>query len=320
LHLLAKNHPEKVFDFFGERLASTASREGEEGYEEVPFHFFGLEKAFTGIADYAVDGARTWFASGDPLFRFRGGRLLMSSLPTFPEAFSRKLLCYVQIGNRDDIEFAIGVMASFHGEVFLNSTCKEVVRVLPAGDPLIEVEVILQSTGVVSGEFGFANAYARMKQEMADWLTDAASHVRAFAEGYYAFSTGGSPRSNDAAKRISKCASACMMIPATRRRTVITGVFVTLRACPRPLRTNTQTKHQNLAKRLARERAARVIAGAGQFPVRYQWPSANTNFGRARKVNQTPVNDSSTDSEDRVTVAKRGLYPLDPVGQELERG
>jgi hypothetical protein len=71
----------------------------------------------------------------------------------------------------------------------------------------------------------------------------------------------------------------------------------------------------------SQENAPRELSRAqANFPVRYQWPSANTNFGQARKVNQTPVNDSSTDSEDRVTVAKRGLYPLDPVGQELERG
>jgi hypothetical protein len=57
---------------------------------------------------------------------------------------------------------------------------------------------------------------------------------------------------------------------------------------------NTRIRQQNLAKRLARERAARIIAGASQFPEGYQWPSANTNFGRARKVNQIPVNDFPT--------------------------
>jgi hypothetical protein len=57
---------------------------------------------------------------------------------------------------------------------------------------------------------------------------------------------------------------------------------------------NTRIKHRNLAKRLARERAALIIAGAGQFPVRYQGPSANTNFGRARKVTKTLVNDIPT--------------------------
>jgi hypothetical protein len=53
-------------------------------------------------------------------------------------------------------------------------------------------------------------------------------------------------------------------------------------------------KHQNLAKRLARERPVRIIARAGQFSVRYQWPSANTNFGRARKVTKNLINDLPT--------------------------
>jgi len=119
------------------------------------------------------------------LFQFRGGRLLASSFPNFPEAFSRKLLSCVQTGNRDDIEFVIRVMSSYHGEAFLNETCKAVVRALPAGDPLLKaVEVILQSTGVVSGEFGFVEAYLRKKQEMTDWLIDADAHVQGFAESF----------------------------------------------------------------------------------------------------------------------------------------
>jgi ppGpp synthetase/RelA/SpoT-type nucleotidyltranferase len=185
LAVLAKNYAEKVFDFLGERLTYAASRENKNDYEEVPFRLFGLENAFAEIADHAADRARTWFVGGDPLFQFRGGRLLASSFPNFPEAFSRKLLSCVQTGNRDDIEFVIRVMSSYHGEAFLNETCKAVVRALPAGDPLLKaVEVILQSTGVVSGEFGFVEAYLRKKQEMTDWLIDADAHVQGFAESF----------------------------------------------------------------------------------------------------------------------------------------
>jgi hypothetical protein len=55
-------------------------------------------------------------------------------------------------GNRDDTTFVIRVMSSYHGETFLNETCRAVVRALPGGDPLQgEVEVVLQSTGIVSG-------------------------------------------------------------------------------------------------------------------------------------------------------------------------
>jgi hypothetical protein len=45
-------------------------------------------------------------------------------------------------------------MSSYHGESFLNDTCKAVVRALPAGDPLLaDVEVVLHSTGVLAGAF-----------------------------------------------------------------------------------------------------------------------------------------------------------------------
>ncbi|HEY7301807.1 MAG TPA: RelA/SpoT domain-containing protein [Xanthobacteraceae bacterium] len=185
LGLMAKSQPEKVFNFFGERLAYAALQKDEDSYEAIPFQFHGLEKTFANIANHAAGTVRQWFVSGDAMFQFRGGRFLANSFPNFPEVFSRKLLSYVRNGNRDDIEFVICVMPSYHGEAFLNETCKAVVRALPVGDPLLpNVEIILQSTGVVAGEFGFVEAYTKKKQEMAAWLTDQDAHVRAFAESY----------------------------------------------------------------------------------------------------------------------------------------
>lgn len=126
LALVAKSQPEKVFDFFGERLAYAASREDSDGYEEIPFRFFVLNQSFANIAGYAVAKVRSWFVSGDPMFPFRGGRLLASSFPDFSAMFSQALLAYVQTRNREDVEFVIRVMSSYHGETFLNATCKAV--------------------------------------------------------------------------------------------------------------------------------------------------------------------------------------------------
>ncbi len=59
------------------------------------------------------------------------------------------------------------------------------MRAFPAGDPLLpHVEEILQSTGVLAGEFGFVEAYTKKKGEMAGWLTDPDAHVRAFADSH----------------------------------------------------------------------------------------------------------------------------------------
>jgi ppGpp synthetase/RelA/SpoT-type nucleotidyltranferase len=185
---LAKSQPEKVFDFFGARLEYSASRQDKDNYEEIPFQFYNLQKSFAGVADHAVATVRQWFVPDDLMFQYRGGRLLASSFPGFPEPFASKLQSMVQSGNRGDIEFVIRVMSSYHGEAFLNETCKAVVRALPAGDPLLnEVEAILQSTGIVSGEFGFVEVHIRKKQEMTPWLNDGDAHVKAFAESFMLF-------------------------------------------------------------------------------------------------------------------------------------
>jgi hypothetical protein len=53
---------------------------------------------------------------------------------------------------------------------------------LPADDPLLdEIEVALDSTGLVSGEFGFVEAYRRKKSELALWLSDPRESVQSFA-------------------------------------------------------------------------------------------------------------------------------------------
>jgi hypothetical protein len=67
----------------------------------------------------------------------------------------------------------------------LHEVCKAVVAVLPDDERrLNEVEIILQSTGVVTGEFGMVQVYQARKEEVADWLADARLKVRAFAERY----------------------------------------------------------------------------------------------------------------------------------------
>ena len=67
----------------------------------------------------------------------------------------------------------------------MHGLCTAIVDALPQGDRrLDEVEIILQSTGVVAGQFGFVEAYQRKKEEVSPWLTDERPKVRAVAERY----------------------------------------------------------------------------------------------------------------------------------------
>jgi hypothetical protein len=63
--------------------------------------------------------------------------------------------------------------------------CRELVEALSQGDNrLAEIEVILESTGTVVGEFGLVQAYQAKRGEVQSWFSDLRPKVRAFAERY----------------------------------------------------------------------------------------------------------------------------------------
>jgi hypothetical protein len=62
----------------------------------------------------------------------------------------------------------------------------------------------------------------------------------------------------------------------------LTRVFVTLRACPRALRTLKLGQNTRIWQSASQENARRESRAQANFPCAIKWPSANTNFGRAR--------------------------------------
>jgi hypothetical protein len=95
---------------FGARLDYAASRgevEDEDGYEEIPHQFHGLEKSFAGIVDHAVGTVRLRFVASDPMFQFRGARLLASSFPGLPREY---------LGRLDSgAKFVVGLLSGYSG-------------------------------------------------------------------------------------------------------------------------------------------------------------------------------------------------------------
>ena len=91
----------------------------------------------------------------------------------------------VASGTDDDLNFVLEVLSNYHGEPALHETCKAIIEALPDGDTRLDkLEIILESTGTVSGEFGMVHTYERKKEEVKGWLNDQRSKVRTFAERY----------------------------------------------------------------------------------------------------------------------------------------
>ena len=119
------------------------------------------------------------------LFIYRGARLLKNIFPDLPTEFEHKLIQVVQTKAEDNYLFVMAILRNYDGRPSIHVVCKELVKILPEGDKLLnEVSIILQSTGVVSGEYGFVEAYKNKIDEIAPWLEDRDSKVKHFAEEY----------------------------------------------------------------------------------------------------------------------------------------
>jgi hypothetical protein len=105
--------------------------------------------------------------------------------PAFPENLARELTALAATGTDDDMGFVLQVLQAYQGQQTTHAVVKELVARLSEDDQRLEIaEICLQSTGVISGEFGRVDAYRTRKAQIEIWLTDARPQVRSFAERF----------------------------------------------------------------------------------------------------------------------------------------
>lgn len=181
---IAEFQPEAIWDYFGARLARGSDEEDDERrFEAVPFRFHGLEKVLSKDPDLAIGKGLSWFTADRKLFQYRAGRLLSIAFPKCDPAFAAALAELVKSGGDTEADFAIAILRNYHGESSTHLVLKEIVVRFP-GDArkMSGVRAVIDSTGVVSGELGFAEAWRTRRESLQDWLSDERPAVKAFAE------------------------------------------------------------------------------------------------------------------------------------------
>ncbi len=185
LYLIAQRMPQKVLAFLCQRLAADEFGEKRETYDAIPYRLHKLDKPLAAIPREAVRIVRAQYDGNYGMFVFRGAHLLKTIFPQFSPEFESELLSLVDEGGDENLEFVLAVLRNYEGQLFVHNLCKAIVKRVPADSQYRnEVSVVLQNTGVVSGAYGFAEAYERKKAEMQDCLNDSSDKVKEFAAWY----------------------------------------------------------------------------------------------------------------------------------------
>lgn len=169
------------------RLARKSEDGDEEPFEAVPFEFQELEQALAEDPQLAISKGLLWFTQNREQFRFRGGSLLSRALPNCTPEFAAALAELVKAGGDTETDFSLAVLQNYPGETSTYVVLKEMVSRFPHDDRKMSgVRSSIDSTGVVSGEFGLADAWRVKKESLRHWLTDERQAVNAFAEKHMA--------------------------------------------------------------------------------------------------------------------------------------
>lgn len=180
LAVVAREHVQAVIDFIGRRFLHERET-GDFRYEDLPHALHYLRAPLAAAPVEIVAAARRWFDADPSFSQFRGGRLIAQLFPNLEHPLYP--LLYSQIEeSREGIDFVLSVLRAFEGEKFLHPLLRAIVGFLPAEDELLRiVDIVIDSSGVLVGEYGSVEAQEARKALVAEWETDDNDAVRAFA-------------------------------------------------------------------------------------------------------------------------------------------
>lgn len=184
---IRETEQQRLDDMMTTRLERKAEGGDEEQVEPVPFEFQGLEPVLSKDPELAISKGLAWFAQDRAQFRFRGGSLLGRAFPTYTPEFAAALAELVKAGGDTEADFALALLQNYRGSTSTDSVLKEIVSRFSHDDRTMGgVRTSINSTGVVSGEFGLAEAWRVKRESLARWLTDERQAIKAFAEQHMA--------------------------------------------------------------------------------------------------------------------------------------
>lgn len=192
LYEIGKHDLQAVIDFLvgrlkHSRMLAAQKREtdysSQDRFEAIPFPLTKLNELLSQAPEALLAALRVDFDSEDRyMFSYRGVRTVTSAFPAFEKPLEKLLLQYVKTGSDDDIEFVIGILRAYEGSSAILGVCKEIIKAVPEHSRTWnEVASAIESTGVVAGEYGMAEAYNRKLQHLSDWMSDEDERIRSFA-------------------------------------------------------------------------------------------------------------------------------------------
>lgn len=189
-HLLipiAKSEPKKLIEFLEKRvqIQNRKKKYWTNKYEAIPYRFTYLNKNLRENEDEYIPLILSWYKKQHFSYHWKASDILKNMFPEFKGPLEKYLLKILSRKNRDDAKIMLQVLKEYNGDSATHAFCKEfIITYNDQPDLWKQLMHVLSGTDVVTGEYGFVDAYVFKKKVIRKWNKTKNAHIKAFVKEY----------------------------------------------------------------------------------------------------------------------------------------
>lgn len=187
LEHVSQSSVSEVFRFFDLRISYRAK--GDEGlsgkYEDIPFGLYSINKVLAEHPDELLDLIKKHYEHEYGVCQYGVVSLFKKCFSIFQPQLVDLILDDLDLAVDADFELVLSIVMSYEGCPSILPLVKRVLTEIDyEHDRIVGINAALLSTGVVHGEYGFAEAYKDKLDAISPWLNDQNVNVVKFAYQY----------------------------------------------------------------------------------------------------------------------------------------
>lgn len=184
---IANSNPIKIVHFLEKRIQiqNRKKKVWSKNYDAIPHHFSNLGEILNQRSEDCLPTIFTWYKKKHWLYHWEAGELLQKIFPTFKGELESYFLRILPRKEKKEANIMLQVLNRYDGDRSIFGFCKQfIVTYNDEPELLKELMHVLSQTGVVSGEYGFVEAYTQQKKEIRKWNKTKNPYIKQFVKDY----------------------------------------------------------------------------------------------------------------------------------------
>lgn len=184
--VIGERNPALIVRLFDDRITlASADEELPEGYQALPYSLGDISDVLAMAPSELFSVCWRNYDGKQYAQRSWATRILSMAFPTLSEPLSNHLRDLIRQGSEFSLTYVALILREYDGDPCIDSLAKDLVEALSDDDELlVEVRIAVESSDVVSGEFGMVQLYKNRRDRVLDWMHDPREKVRRFATDF----------------------------------------------------------------------------------------------------------------------------------------